>query len=469
MSFRNRSKDTSPAKSRVKRTKLRDRIAEARKDESGAGGLISLLGVGILVTVIAMSAASISTFSVSVANNNLSSRQAIDAADSAIAEAMLKLKKNGCQSRLDTADYSYAIYRSSNKTAPTAIGASGLQAGCPTGSDKWVMIEAKGKGMNNQERTVIATYKWTPSGTVVIPEAINSGQATSLSGAKVSNDLGIIGPATIYTKRTTDWTSSETLNCQNSNIEANIHVESTSRFPLNSGCVINGNFGSKHDVDLSKGTILGTACSVGTVNNPSNAAGGSKSRFADCDYMGSSYGYKPNASTALKLSGTQCTNMTTLKNLLESQVNPVMVDSTGCSSNSIWGSTAAKVLQLKTDITFLMNSTTVTNLTIQPSGAFSPTFSIVDPSSVESSLTQKCRSAGSKMHIKNVTYTEGTSGMIYTACSLELTDSKIIGQLYGGDKVSLNSTELKYKPIDLPGTSTEPTRFKNTLNLVRVY
>lgn len=469
MTFRKRSKGASAPDNCLKRNKLRDRFSEARKDESGAGGLLSLLGVGLLVTVIAMSAASIATFSVSVASNNLSSRQAVDSANSAASEALSKLTKNGCQSRHNTTDYSYSIYRSAHKTAPTSTGSPSLQAGCPTGSDKWVMIEAKGKGMNDQERTVISTYKWTPSGSVVIPEAINSGQATVLTGSKVYSDLGTIGPATIYTKKASSWSSSESLNCQDSNVTANVHVENTSKFSLNSGCVIKGNFASKFDVDLSRVSVQGSACSVGSITNPSNAAGGSKSRLANCDYRGSSYGYKPNTTSALKLSGTQCTNFTILKNLLESQANPVIVDSTSCSSNTMWNTSSAKVLQLKTDITFIMNPASITNLTIQPAAAFSPNFSIIDPSSAASSTAQTCRASGSKMSIKNVTYTDGTSGMIYTACSLELTGSKITGQLYGGDRVSLNSSELKYKPIELPGTTIEPTKFKNTLNLVRVY
>lgn len=469
MGFRNRSAEPSTRNNRVKRASLRDRLAEARNDESGAGGLISLLGVGILVTVIAMSAASIATFSVSVASNSLSSQKAMDSANSAVSEALLKLTKSGCQSKLNTTEYSYSVYHSEQKNAPTSIETTGLQAGCPTVSDKWVMIEAVGKGMDDHERTVISTYKWTPSGSVVIPEAINSGQATVLTGSKVYNDVGTIGPATIYTKKSTSWLSSESLNCQDSSVSANVHVESSSKFTLNSGCVIKGNFGSKFDVDLSRGSVQGSACSVGSITNPSNAAGGSKSRLSDCDYRGSSYGYKPNTTTALKLSGTQCTNFTILKNLLESQANPVIVDSTTCSSNTLWNTSSAKVLQLKTDITYITNPGTIANLTIQPSAAFSPNFNIIDPSSLASSTAQTCRTSGSKLSIQNVTYADGASGMLYTACSLELTGSKIAGQLYGGDRVSLTSSELKYKPIDLPGTTTEPTRFKNALNLIRVY
>lgn len=489
--------------------KLIESFFKRERGEQGSG-LMTVLGVSLVVTIAAGTITSSIVMASNFTSEKLSQQQADAAAEAGIADAVHSYQTGNCVASSpmhDSPKYKYNFYRSNSENYPTTSSSSGTYVGCPgeeasggTGSkaDRWVMIESTGYGKNNTSKKKTAVFKVTPKHMNVIPQAI-TGNIVGIHKTQVNKDNGIMGKPSIF--------SSQSFSCYfGSNINANVKYQNTDNKIISSlwenpdDCIINGNFdiridnSSVNSLDLNKLTVNGNTCANKTTLG-GNVKGKkyNKASITDCQYNGTHYGYVPDMSNlppANIFSGTKCTNPSTFSSAIEGVSGEnAIIDLTGCdksSLESITNSTSIKNLNIKSNITLVFKERFMLNkINISSSDSKYHTLNFVVPSSEANPDTAKCSSATYNSKVASeateVNYTDGTAGNIYTSCSLDVTDSNIIGQIYSGNSDSNSSlsispstiesekSKFKYMPVGLPDAEKKIKDIGRVPDLIRVY
>lgn len=438
------------------------------KDEKG-GSLLTLLGISSIVIVTSLSVAGAATFGTILTHNNLSSKQAIDSADSGISEALFKLSNGSCaDTGFDsTLNYSYKIYHSDQATAPTTVDALGLVAGCPTDLDKWVLIQSEGSGKNDTKKKSIATFNWINDNARIIPQMITGKQVNLTSVEILGSAAGLKARPTIYSK-------DGGVKCIDSleKLKRNVNISADQPTGL-VDCSINGDIKSSADVDLNSAEVQGDVCSTGSFFNASQVAGEKLENESSCGPLGSMYGYKPTyASNTVNVTADGCANFAKFKEIVEtSYTKPTILNASSCDTEftNMLSTTDEKNLNIgSNNLTVVVDEdTTVRNLTVETSKGPS-SLNFVIPSD-ESNSTQSSCATPASLNFENVDYKSGVNGIFYSPCSTNLKSSDISGQVYGGNSVTLDNTSIHYYPIDLVNADTVVGDGKFAKNLVRVF
>jgi hypothetical protein len=451
---------------RMRISQISERLKQP-KDEKG-GGLLSLLGISSIVLIAALSIAGAATFGTILTHKNLANKQASSSIDSGISEALFKLSSGSCDaSGFDsTLKYSYEVYHSAALTAPSAVDAPELVAGCPTDLDRWVLIQSEGEGKNNTKKKSVATFKWIGDDARIIPQVITGEQVNLTSVEVLGSASGIKVRPTIYSKN-------GGVLCVDSleKLEKNVNITvDGATSPID--CSITGDIRAISDADLNSAEIEGDACSTGFLPNASNVAGETLESAANCGVIGSMYGYKPNfASNTISLNADTCANFAKFKQIVEADYSaPTILNATSC------GTEFTNMLSTLDDKTFDIGAneltivvdedTTIRRLTVKTSdGPSSLSFAI--PSDASNSAQSSC-SISASLNIEDVVYKEGVSGMFYSPCSTNVKSSDISGQVYGGQSVTIENTSIQYYPIELANADLMVGDGKLPKHLVRV-
>lgn len=449
----------------MKISKISERLKEP-KDEKG-GGLLNLLGISAIVLVAALSIAGAATFGTILTHENLASKQAKNSADSGISEVVSRLSSGSCvESGSDSSlKYSYKVYHSAETTAPTTIDAAGLVFGCPSNSDRWVLIQSEGEGKNNTKKKSIATYEWIGTNVQMIPQVITGEQVSFTSSNVIGSALGLKVRPTIYSKN-------GGISCVASSGEKNVNINVDGAInPVD--CSVTGNIKALADVDLGSAEIKGDVCSTAFISNSSNVAGETLENAPDCGVTGSMYGYKPNYTiNTVNITADDCANFPKFKQVVESDYTvPTILNASLCGTEftNMFSSSDNKVLDIgASELTIVVDEDTIIkNLTVMTSDGPS-SLNFVIPSSDSNSTQSSCSSPAS-LNLENVIYKEGANGILYSPCSVSLKSSDISGQVYGGKNVNLENTKIHYYPIELVNTDTMVGDGNLQKHLVRVF
>lgn len=450
----------------MKFSKIKERL-KGPKDERG-GGLLTLLGISSIVGITALSVAAAATFGTIMTHENLASKQAKNSADSGVSEAVYKLSNGVCDESItdSTVNYSYKVYHSAALTAPTTIDAAGVTLGCPSNTDRWVLIKSEGKGKNDTKKDSVATFKWSEDAKI-IPQVITGEQISLTSTEITGSGSGLKLRPTIYSK-SGSVSCVDTLETFQKN--ANINADSpTSALD----CAVTGDVRITGDADLSSANVEGDACATGFLSNASNIRGETLEGSATCGATGSMYGYKPNfAANTIAITSDDCANFAKFKQIIEENyTEPTILDATSCGADftNMLSTPDDKYFNISSnELTIVTDEeTSIRNLNVHTSSGPS-SLSFVIPSDSSNSTESIC-STDASLNLENVVYKEGANGMFYSPCTTNLKHSDISGQVYGGKNVVIENTSIHYYPIELVNADSIVGAGNFQKHLVRVF
>ena len=468
--------------------RLRNFIAARKRTEEGAGS-ISLMVASLAVTIMAGMALTSATLSLSTTYDQLSQRQADAAVDLALNDAVNIMNAGNCfiaQSNSPDGKWRWQIFKTKNEQMPMDNNEPNVYSGCPTYEDKWVLIVATGKGRENTLSKKIAVYKTYgtastkkpeiiigDTGSRAIPQAITGKKIVLNNNKKIEQDPGVTG------SNGSMYVGSEGLTCDNSEMKINVSsVKGTASDQL-TNCPVYGDFNSQKTSNFGANSYLyGDLCSTVSVASESAPMikGNLKNADASCasKVKGTFYGYLPDPRDGIKFTGTQCSDWSTMSaKIMGMKGDENMADLRDCPAaqiNSSLNTTSAKELEIQGNITILLNEgSNVKNLEISSVDGKPYTLSFATPSPLSSISESKCGVPGSTNTYNNITYGSGTSGVLYSACSLTVSNSIINGQVYAGETLTMSSSSLNYSLVELPYAFRSVKDIGKGSQLIRVY
>lgn len=467
--------------------RLRNFIAARKRTEEGAGS-ISLMVASLAVTIMAGMVLTSATLSLSTTYDQLSQRQADAAVDFALNEAINKFNAGACFSVSGTKgnEWRWQIFKTKNEKMPMSNKEPDVFPGCPTYEDKWVLIVATANGRDNASSKKIAVYKTHgyASGTNlenITGETASSSVPQAITGKKVvlSNNKKIEQATGVTGSNGSMYVGSEGLSCVDSEMKINIHSSNTVNNQI-TRCSIYGdvNTNGSGQSYFSTSPLYGDLCSTVSVTSQSAPMikGNLKNADASCasKVKGTFYGYLPDPRDGVKFTGTQCSSWGTMRaKIMEMRGDENMADLRGCTAaqiNSTLNTSGGKTIPLQGNVTVLLNEgASAQNITISSADGKPYTLSFATPSTLSSVSESKCGVTGSTNTYNNIKYDSGTSGMLYSACSLTVNNSTINGQVYAGETLTMSSSSLNYSWVDLPYAFRTVKDIGRGKELIRVY
>lgn len=468
--------------------RLRNFIAARKRTEEGAGS-ISLMVASLAVTIMAGMALTSATLSLSTTYDQLSQRQADAAVDLALNDAVNIMNAGNCfiaQSNSPDGKWRWQIFKTKNEKMPMSNEQDDVYSGCPTYEDKWVLIVATGKGRDNTFSKKIAVYKTYgtastkkpeiiigDTGSNAIPQAITGKKVVLTNNKKIEQATGVTG------SNGSMYVGSEGLNCVDSEMKINIHSSNTANSQI-TRCSIYGdvNTNGKGQSYFSASPLYGDLCSTVSVTSQSAPMikGNLKNTDASCasKVKGTFYGYLPDPRDGVKFTETQCSSWSTMREkIMGMKGDKNMADLRGCTAaqiNSTLNSSGGKTILLQGNVTILLNEgASAQNIAISSTDGKPYTLSFATPSPLSSVSESKCGVPGSTNTYNKITYSSGTSGVLYSACSLTVNNSTINGQLYAGETLTMDSTSLNYSLVELPYAFRSVKDIGKGRQLIRVY
>lgn len=453
------------------------------RDESGAG-LISLLGVSLLVSTLVISTTQLASYGALFTQNNTSNQQANSAAEAGINSAIYNYLQGTCKDRIATTDepkYTFNVYHSTSNAQPPVLSDPSFAPGCPTQWDTWIGIEVIGYGKNNSYVKKEATFKLQSIESSYLPQTI-AGKNINTKNTNVSTEPGaMFSNASIYS-------ADGNIVCDSSKLQANIKQNNGT---FTNACSINGNYDTNGSLSSSStGTIDGDVCSTratsesgvkGTVSNNQDAC------IKDATEFGYTPSYLVNPSsvpTIIMLKPEQCNSWSTFTSAVNSwDVRKDQIfDLRKCDTGMLFNSGVKRELNVRNDLTLIMDNINISNLTITQKpdddqlrrvnlvkasadpladsstcfSGYNPLYPINDnwyydgdPNSITDPGNLNRDEPGATGTVNNLKYKPGVYGVVYSPCGLNIKNSDIRGQVYSGGDLTMDSTNVLYMPTSL--------------------
>lgn len=426
------------------RENIRTRMKQ-HKDETG-GGLITVVGVSLVVTVVVgtvLTSAAVSTqFTYSITNQ----QQADNASEAGIQQAVSAISIGECSDTVTDDLFDYTVYTSDADAQPTSVEDATVRVGCPTDDDKWVLVESVGKGANDAMSTLTGVFD-VSTGSDTLAHAITAKNVDLRTAGKMNIAPGVEkNQATIYSDNTPE--------CATTNpIDATLYINNTDIKKFNN-CLINGDVKAKDNILVEpSSTINGDVCSLKDATGASDSIKGrTLKNDPDCATYGGYYGYVPNIpSDVVKFTNKQCISWSTFSTALEN-LGPGdhVIDATSCNNFVFVSSQYNKPLELQGDLTIVKNDISMYRIDVTSVVPEAVTFNVVAPSGSSNPDASTCGNpTAANASVREVTYANGVHGMLYTPCSVNLWDSDITGQVYAGEKFTMTNGEFTYQPSAL--------------------
>lgn len=418
-------------------TQIRERVQS--RSEAGAGGLIPIIVIGVVVVVIAAFVASSTSYAAKVSSTQvkqMTSKMETQSLLNTFAAGVLSDSALAPTANVPGAG-SYKVYYSASATKPSKIEDPGVVAlgttGLPTGV-RWILVALTPE--NAQPQT--AVYRFAPKGSATHDSLISWAGSANLSGAKLEAAPGAVGPATVAT-RGNAVDSASALRIAGSTVSADVYADYAAQPTKITGGTVRGLLSSKSPLEFAElPRILGNSYSGGTISGQAESAGQQKqnelTRPVAPERTANSLAMP---SQQITLTAAQCSTRTRLERMVEDLTQDTVLKGAEICAAESWN------FEADPKVAVLIHSTTdltVNNLKVRGT-AGSLSFA-----------------TDGNLSLNKVRYIDGAAGQYLSGKNLSVVDSSLNGAIasygtaYGSLDIS-NSTVL-YTPLpaSLSGT-----------------
>lgn len=458
-------------------SKLNRLISKSKRGEEGAGALLPILVVGIIMVILSASVAlavsyssNISTAQIKRIATTSSVTSLINSFESDIYASNLN---GGSANPLPTATIagvgSYKVYYSTATTAPTSTTGSGVTA-LPSGSTipttaKWILVSATPQGGTAKN----AVFSYAPRGSAVFDSAVNwTGSVTFSSSSTIQGSQGVAGPISVVGRESSSSATAQKLYLSVSSVtSADVwSIYSTAKTSFLSS-TLRGNLVSKSAINYSSSPkIFGDVSTSAAGSQTSGTVaqeGTTRSSVASLPPAPGQQALKASLPTTavVTLKASDCSTPALLKAKLEGLTADTTVKSVDLCAASSWATSIKPQANLILD-----SASTTANLAISGLTVSGPkNVSIHSPFGLT---------------LDTVKYTNGAKGQFLSggAGVSKITSSNLTGAVgnygTGGGSIELASTNLYYSPVASnlctnATTSTGCTAISSTVpHLIRV-
>lgn len=409
---------------------LRNRLRG--RDEAGAGGLIPIIVIGVVVVVIAAFVASSTSYAAKVSSTQvkqMTSKMETQSLLNTFAAATMADAALAPTATVAGAG-SYKIYYSTAATKPSKVTDAGVVAlgttGLPAGV-RWLLVELTPE--NTQPQT--AVYKFSPKASATHDSLISWAGSVNLNGAKLEAAPGATGPVVISAKGAAGNATSA-LRIAASIVSADVYADYSTQATKLTGGTLRGLLSSASPIEFAElPRVLGDSYSAGLISGVAETAGTQKANEAARPVVA-----ERTANTLLRpgqqvaLSGADCSTPDRLKSKIESITQETTFVNADVCATSSWNT------EVKPKFPVLLMST----------GNLS-----VNGLKVKGSTAPVSFAADGNLALTAVSYSDGAYGQYLSGGGLSVVDSQLNGAIasygtaYGSLDIS-NSTVL-YTPF----------------------
>lgn len=441
-----------------RKSRYRKGISRLRTDrnESGAGALLPIIIIGMIISVVAASIAGATSFAAKVSTQQVNQINGVVEARSLL-NGFLDKALSTTLTPTGTVDGAgtYTVYYSSGAqpktltdTGVTALPSSGVPAGA-----KWLLVNMKPKTGTPQ----LAIFSFSPRGSTTFDHLINWAGTVTISNTTLGPSTGVQGPVSVLTGDSTA-TTSQTFTLSGSTLEADLYTDYNSADTTIYTGKLSGNVSSLSKIQFnSKPLIEGNVYSSKAIWGVGTVTGIQKANDAARPVV-----TKPNSSSIVlpnqirALTAAECSTAAGLQSLLQSLTRDTTLTGGELCAAGSWNTKVS----LKANVLIHSEKALVVNGLQVVGSTGSLGFS----------------SAKSSLNLRNVQYSEGAKGQFLSAAGFTIYNSVLTGSIssYGtaGGTLNIGSSTVRYAPTASPlagscGTATCP--MSSTLpHLVRV-
>lgn len=493
--------------------KLKKRFLNNKKDETGAG-LVSLIGVSMVVLVTAGVVTSAATFSTQKVNSSLSQQQASDyaqmglnRAENYISRMIRGLDPNvlALKETVYDGEFSVQIYKSNkdelpnlekvisksdpseNKSISQKLAEVGIQAGNPSPTDKWVIAVSTGKGLHANTITLISAYEWRDTDVAVSPYTVAANNVI-LSGSTIGSSSGVTSRPVVFSDEGHIDCKKESIGVNQTVINGDIRKDKNTANTTASkieGCKINGTVYTKEKLNVDKADITGVIMKSSNESNfitgldPNGKAFETYVDTGLLNWKPTLYGYYPKLTEninpnpdelkVLPMTSEQCEKYNIFASLVNSLDRPTILDGRTCSNtNALY---SGPDIKLKTDVAVIVDKApSIRNAKISSADGKHHSLTIAARAGAESTNSVPVNSSGGGiMKASNVKTEPGASLMLYSSDQLSIENgSDFTGQAMAGTTLNMHNSSIHYHPVKLLGTTKVVSPKNGSAALVRV-
>jgi len=318
-------------------TRLKERLRS--RGEDGAGALLPIIIVGVLVISIAASVNLAVTFSSKTSALQIDQTVASTSNSSLLNsfEADIyasNLNTTGGPALKSTATVadtgSYTVYYSTAATAPTSTTSAGVT---PLGSSTlpanalWIVVQATPIKGTSQT----AVFSYTKKASTSFDSLTNWYGPVKIATSTLQNAPGNLGPVSLVARDPSAAAATSGLSITNSTVSADLYATYSSAQTAISAGTIKGNIYSKPTIQFQNTPqILGNVASGGSVNGAATVAGTSSSTSSTLPAAPGKASNKVYIlGTTMTLAASDCSSPAALKAKLESLTTPTTAGPTG--------------------------------------------------------------------------------------------------------------------------------------------
>lgn len=414
----------------------------ARRSERGAGGLLPIVVIGVLIITIAASMAASTSFAAKVSggqvaqiNKEIEAKSLINSFVSDIQAVSYTSNPKG-NATIDGAG-TYRVYYSKSATRPSSSSESGVvfisTNGIPTDA-RWLLVELDTKTSGRQ----IAVFSYLKKAGPTFETAISWSGPVKLTDSNVRAAPGTMGPVSVVTRESASTATTQSLTASGSTVAADIYATYTTTQTGLSAGTVRGNLYSKSKVNLTNTPkVLGSVISASSVNGTADIAG---ARTSNSTALPTPPGQNPMRVSlpgdSISLAATDCSTAAKLKAKLESFTTTVFIPNGDVCAASSWAT------EIKPNAKIIVNSSSTTaNLSI--SGL-----------TVSGSKGSLGFASNFGLVLSNVNYTSGATGQLISSGNATLTGSTFNGSITSvgtkGGTLDIGTSTVLYTPVDAP-------------------
>jgi len=448
----------------------------SKRGEDGAGALLPILVVGMIMVVISASIALAVSYSSNVSTAQIRKSAAVNNVTSLLnsfeSDIYTSNVGSGTTNPQPTATIanvgSYKVYYSTATAAPTSTTSSGVVA-LPSASTipttaKWVLVAVTPQG--GVVRNAVFSYR--SKGSAVYDSAINwTGSVTLSSSSTIQNAPGVAGPVSVVGRESasTATTQGLSLSAYTSTAADVWSLYSTTKTSF-AGSTLRGNLVSKSGVNyISSSKVFGdvtTSASAAQISGPVTQEGTTRSSVSSLPAAPGQQALRlALPTTVATLTAADCSTPALLKAKLESITSDGTVAGVNTCAAASWATTInpkANLLLRSTNGTENLN---ISNLTVAGPKVVS----------IQSQYG---------LSLNSVKYKDGAKGQFMagngtgaTKINLSNLTGSVVNYGTGGGSVELAGTNLYYSPVDsnlcTNSATTSCTPISSTVpHLVRV-
>ena len=417
-----------------------------QRNEEGAGALIPIIVVGVIIITVAALVNLAVTYSSKISSVQLNEAASISNNNSLLNSFQADIYgstlniSNGTTikgSATVTGFGSYSVYYSTATVQPTSTSSSGVTAVSSSipSTAKWILVVTK--PTTGRQQTSIFAYQ--PKATPVFDSAINwSGPVKLMRTSAVQNGPGVTGPVSLVARESSSADTAEQLYFSyGSTAYADVWANYTTGKTTVDQSTIRGNIVTK-----SAPSYIGYPKIYGNVTTSAASAPRDDAVLGTSKYSVSSLPAAPGQqalkialpTTVATLTAADCSTPALLKAKLES----ISSDGTVVGVNTCAAASWATTIRPKANL-ILRNSVTTTNLSIKDL-------------TVGGTKNVSIQSPGG-LTLSFVDYIEGARGQFIStgAADTVISGSNLVGAVvnYGtaGGSLTLDSSKIYYSPV----------------------